>query len=122
LQAAACRATVGSRVLINSGRRPSSSSRRRNGLTAPSRAMKNRTALFRGVCRRRCDPDPRPPGDKRPDPQNLGMTALVNHPTLKGGFLLYISSATREAAKNAKRDGPGLRNPGGFAPSRLRVS
>lgn len=50
------------------------------------------------------------------------MTALVNHPTLKGGFLLYISSATREAAKNAKRDGPGLRNPGGFAPSRLRVS
>lgn len=38
------------------------------------------------------------------------MTALVNHPALKGGFLLYISSATREAAKNAKnakRDGPG---------------
>lgn len=49
------------------------------------------------------------------------MTALVNHPTLKGGFLLYTSLATRDAAKNAKRGAPAQETPG-FAPSRLRVS
>jgi len=48
LQAAACRATVGYRILISCGCRPSRSSHRSNGWTAPSCATKFWTTLLRG--------------------------------------------------------------------------